>query len=162
MLFQNLHSDLSQSVGWQDLEFGAPTIIGFALLCSRALSSTESRPDASILNELSNEAKTILVLAANRGTIDVRASRESFDSAERFLAICVEYELDQRILFLQKSDPHQTIKFLEGFRELCLAGLIMHHLQKDFSLSAAGFEMAKTLKRENYESLIQFGVETEH
>ena len=161
MLFRNLGGgDQNQSISWQDLEFGAPTIIGYARLCSLALS--QPTPGSPSLDDLSNEAKTILAAVRERGTLDVRASRESFDSAERFLAVCVEFELDRRLLFLQKEDPKQTVRFLEGFRELCQSGLVVHHLQKDFSLSAAGFDLAAKLTRDDYEDLLSFAVEIEH
>lgn len=162
MLFRNLNSEDKQATQWQDLGYGAPTIIGFANLCSLAIAQPAVEDELVSAGGLSDEAKTILVAAANRGTIDVRADRESFNSAERFLAICVEYELDQRLLFLQKDDPEQTIRFLEGFRQLCQSGLVIHHLQRDFSLSAAGYKMAKSLDRGRFESLLSFAVEIEH
>ncbi len=164
MLLRNLGPDDRNPMGWEDLEKGAPTILGFASLCSRAIVSSEANEaDAErIANELSNEAKTILVAAATRGTIDIRASREPFDSAQRFLAVCVEYELDQRLLFLQKDDPSQTVGFLDGFRQLCRAGLVIHHLQKDFSLSSSGYALAATLNRDDYSELLGFAVEIEH
>ena len=143
---------------WQDLGYGAPTIMGFATLCSRAITN-RSQCD---LDELCGEAKAILVAAADRGTMDIRASREPFDSSERLMAICVEFELDRRLLFLRKDDPQQTVRFLEGFRQLCESGLVLHHLQKDFSLSATGFEIAKQLNRADHESLLSFAVEIEH
>ena len=132
MLFRNLGSDdQKQATLWQDLGHGSPTIIGFANLCSRAMVSD---PGASLprFEDLSDEAKTILVAAADRGTIDIRADKDSFDSAERFLAVCVEFELDRRLLFLQKEHPEQTLRFLEGFRQLCQTGLVMHTCKKIF------------------------------
>ena len=159
MLLRNLGSDHQLQTAWNDLADGAPTVIGLASLCGLAL----AKPlEVCVADQLSDEAKTILVLAAKRGTIDIRANRNSFDSADRFLAVCVEYELDHRFLFLQKDNPQQTIRFLEGFRELCQHGLVIHHLQKDFSLSSQGFVVAQTLARSDFESLIQFAVELEH
>ena len=162
MLFRNLGADdQKQATQWSDLGFGAPTIIGFANLCSQAMTSPAGSVTTSE-NDLSDEAKAILVATTNRGTIDIRASRESFDSAARFLAVCVEYELDRRLLFLQKENPEQTIRFLEGFRQLCQSGLVIHHLHKEFSLSVAGFDLAKTLKREDFEQQLGFATEIEH
>lgn len=151
-------NDQTASQAWQDLGEGAPTIMGFANLCSQAITNGS----ACDLQDLSDEAKAILAVVGNRGTMDIRASREPFDSAQRMLAVCAEYELDRRLLFLQKEDPEQTVRFLEGFRQLCQSGLVLHHLQKDFSLSAAGFEIAKKLKRSDYEALLKFAVEIEH
>ena len=157
MLSRNLGQSDLQSNSWSDLGHGAPTILGYANLCSRAMGAASGD-----VADLAPEALAILAVAATRGTIDIRASREPFDSAERFLAVCVEHELDQRLLFLQKSDPKQTIRFLEGFRQLCAAGFMIHHLQRDFSLSVAGFEAAEKLKKSDYESLLEFAVEIEH
>jgi hypothetical protein len=163
MLLRNLGGDDHKlATQWQDLGFGAPTIIGFANLCSLAMCQVSDSAQSDLPQQLSGEAKTILVAAAKRGTIDIRADRDSFDSAERFLAVCVEVELDHRLLFLQKENPEQTIRFLEGFRQLCQSGLVMHHLQKDFSLSASGFAIAKSLKREEFVGLLEFGMEIEH
>ena len=160
MLLRNLGGDHQKlNTQWQDLGHGAPTIIGFANLCSIAM--MQSTPDPTG-EGLSDEALTILVAAAKRGAIDIRADRDSFDSAERFLAVCVEYELDQRILFLKKEDPEQTIRFLEGFRQLCQRGLVIHHMQKDFSLSAPGFELARSVDVEKHQSLLDFGTKIEH
>lgn len=159
MLSRNLGQSDLQANSWNDLGHGAPTILGFANLCSRAM----AQPNRALeISELSSEALAILAASAKRGTMDIRASREPFDSAERFLAVCVEHELDQRLLFLQKSNPKQTIRFLEGFRQLCECGFVMHHLQRDFSLSVTGFEAAEKLDREDYEPLLQFAVEIEH
>ena len=165
MLQRNLGQDDRNPIGWEDLEKGAPTILGFAALCSRAITMCDDtvEPNFEKLNDaLSDEAKTILVAAANRGTMDIRGSRESFDSTERFLAVCVEYELDQRLLFMQKENPEQTVRFLDGFRQLCQAGLLIHHLQKDFSLSSIGYTFARTLERDVYSDLLGFAVEIEH
>jgi hypothetical protein len=158
MLMRNLGTDSTRSA-WHDLSEGAPTIAGFASLCGRALSAPQAECS---LEELSEEAKTILVAATPRGTIDIRANRDSFDSAERFLAVCVEYELDQRLLFLDKSKPQQTIRFLEGFRELCQQGMVIHHLQRDFSLTQRGFAFAEHLVRDDFKELLAFGVLLEH
>jgi len=103
-------NDQTNSQSWQDLGHGAPTIMALATVCSRAI---VNRPDCN-LDDLSDEAKAILAVAADRGTMDIRASREPFDSS------------------------------------------------KDFSLSASGFEIAKQLKRADYEAILKFAVEIEH
>ncbi len=160
MLLRNLGADSArQQTNWNDLAEGAATITGFATLCGFALAKPIEECSAA---QLSDEAKAILVAAAERGTIDIRANRDSFDSADRFLAVCVEYELDRRLLFLDKNQPQQTIRFLDGFRELCENGLVIHHLQKDFSLSSRGFALANQLNRSDFETLLDFGIELEH
>jgi hypothetical protein len=74
----------------------------------------------------------------------------------------VESELEKRLLFLQKENPEQTVKFLEGFRQLCQHGLVIHHLQRDFSLSALGFQLAQSLNPEDYASSLKFASEIDH
>lgn len=160
MLQRNLSEATNKPTAWQELAEGAPTILAFAQLCGLAMVEAPLDTDLpAIADKLSDEAKTILALAANRGTIEIRAHRDPFDSVERFLAVCVELELERRVLFLQKEDPQQTVKFLEGFRQLCRAGLILHHLQRDFSLSNQGFELAKTIRKDDFNHLIRWGVE---
>ena len=164
MLFRNLNTPNPSATSWEDLAFGAPTIIGFAELCRQRIASMPNTLDGEfdLNDELSVAARTILAAAANRGTIDIRANQDSFNSAERFLAVCVESELEQRLLFLQKENPEQTVKFLEGFRQLCQHGLVIHHLQRDFSLSALGFQFARTLDTKDYESSLKFASEIDH
>jgi hypothetical protein len=164
MIPRNLSGDVGPPTPWQELEAGASTISAFAELCRRSLiSPPESSIDAS---DLSAEAKTILVAGANRGVIDVRAFKEDFDSVQRFLAICVETQPGDRILFLQRDEPEQTVAFLEGFAELCRNGLIMHHLGRDFSFSKLGFSMASQLvesgAQESVAALLEFGTAVEH
>ncbi len=142
---------------WQELAEGAPTIIGFAQLCSLAISDTNQT--AVILEQLSDEAKCILGLAASRGTLEIWFQRDGFDSVERFLAVCVEVQPQSRKLFLRKEDPQQTVKFLDGFRQLCRAGLVLHHLQRDFSLSKQGFELARLISVDDYQTMIDFAID---
>jgi hypothetical protein len=162
MLNRNLTPDPNQTkLQWEDLNFGAPTIIALANICSHAMSASQTDIERNV-SQLSDEAKTILVAASQRGTIDIRASRERVDSVERFLAVCVEHELEQWMLFLDRDKPEQTIRFLDGFRQLCMAGLVIHHLQKDFSLSSSGFDLAKTLNRDDFKELLTFPTEIVH
>lgn len=142
---------------WQELAEGAPTIIGFARLCSQAISDTNQT--AVTLEQLSDEAKCLLAMAAPRGTFEIWFQRDGFDSVERFLAVCVEQQPHRRKLLLQKEDPQQTVKFLEGFRQLCQSGLVLHHLQRDFSLSSQGFELAQLLSIDDYQALIDFAID---
>jgi len=65
MLFRNL-VDQNQAISWHDLEFGAATIIGYAQLCSLALSHPNQIAGSSAIDDLSDEAKTILVTARDR------------------------------------------------------------------------------------------------
>lgn len=115
----------------------------------------------TLLSSLSTEAKTLLFVAAERGVLEIRVHKDGFDSVERFLAICVERQPEKRLLFLRKEQPQQTVRFLDGFRQLCEKGLVIHHLQGDFSLSSQGFELAKTLEPAELKQSIEFAVELE-
>ncbi|MEL7497788.1 MAG: hypothetical protein AAFN77_09275 [Planctomycetota bacterium] len=146
---------------WEELGFGAPTIAAFARLCADALQrgvTDKIDPNDEKGWNLSVEAKTILWLSRARGTFEIRANKDGFDSAERFLAVAVELEVDRWRVLLDKQSPEQTVRFLDGFRELCARGLLLHHLQREFSLSARGFELSKELESEPSESLASFGL----
>ena len=77
------------------------------------------------------EARGLLKLAQRRGTFEIRAKKDGFDSAERLLAVAVEVEPEQGRLLLDKSTPRQTIRFLEAFAMLCGLGLVVHHVQAE-------------------------------
>lgn len=154
MLSRSFNSDDASHGLWQQLGDGAPTVAGFAGLCSRSLAGLVDPPAS-----LSEEANAILVAAANRGVIEIRISKESFDSLDRFVAVCVELDVEHRLLFKQKSNPRQTLRFLEGFRQLCQAGFVLHHALKDFSLTVAGFDQADSLDRDDFEELLAFAEE---
>lgn len=159
MLFRHLGSpDAQQQTLWQELGEGAPTLVAFAQLAAAAL-QRDSDADAE---PLIPEAEAILVAAAPRGMMDIRANREPFDSSERLLAVCVEIAENRRLLFLRRDQPEQTVRFLEGFRQLCRQGWVMHHLQREFSLSARGFERARELDPDRFQELLAFAVELEH
>ncbi len=158
MLLRNLSmTDQSGSLVLQELSDGLPTIAAFARLCGRAISG-EAQPLAS----LAPEALAIVSASGGTGRFDIRGDRDAFESADRFLAVCVEIAADRRLLFRDKANPRQTIMFLEGFRQLCQTGLVMHHMLKDFSLSTAGFELSDRLDAADYRDLIGFATEIEH
>lgn len=164
MIPRNLSAESAGVTAWQELEFGAATILALAELCKRAIIDPPSS-DIS-LDGLSNEAKAILLCGGNRGVIDIRACKDDYDSVERFLAVCVETEPDSHLLFLQKDEPAQTVAFLEGFAELCRAGLIVHHLGRDFSFSKMGYEFAKRVAEsgcaKSLEPQVDFAVKLDH
>ncbi len=158
MLLRNLNaSDQATSSCLQELSEGLPTIAAFARLCGRAISG-----DVAQTEELGREALALLSAAGQRGMFEIRGDRDAFESADRFLAICVEIEADRRLLFRDKSNPRQTMRFMDGFRQLCQAGLVMHHLWKDFSLTIQGFELADQLDRMEVQDMIDFASEIEH
>jgi hypothetical protein len=65
----------------------------------------------------------------------------------------------QTIAFRDPQVPEVTIRFLEGFRQLCSFGLVMHHIHRDFSLTSRGFDIARTLKREEVQPWLDKGTE---
>lgn len=163
MIPRNYSGDSGGPAAWQELETGVATISAFAELCRRAMIAPPENVDS---DELSDEAKAILVCGGQRGVIDIRASKDDFDSVERFLAVCVETEPDSRMLFLQRNDPVKTVAFLDGFGELCRLGLVLHHLGRDFSFSKTGYDLSKRLV-ENGESetigvLLEFATKLDH
>jgi len=130
---------------WEELGAGVPTLMAFARLCSNALVADRRQP----ADELSEEARAILYVARRRGSIEVKGTDTAVDSSERLLAVCVEVEPDRQFVFRRRGDPQLTVRCLEGFRELCSSGMVMHHLFREFSLTHSGFEMAKTIERES-------------
>lgn len=139
---------------WQELGEGAPTLAGFARLCSLALAGY-AKPD----RPLSGEAKAILYAARERGVIEVKGSHRAFNAPARMLAVHVETGPQQTLIFRNPDKPEVTIRFLAGFRELCEAGLAMHHIYGDFSLSREGFDLARTIPHAEVELLLRDTIE---
>lgn len=142
-MIRNYSQDGSQMALWEELGAGVPTLMAFARLCGEALAANRQDP----VEELSEEAKAILYTARTRGSIEIKGTDTAVDSSERLLAICVEVEPDQQFVFRRRGDPKLTVRFLDGFRQLCASGLVMHHLFREFSLTHSGFELAKTIQR---------------
>ena len=112
-------------------------MMALATLCSRALTAGKvlDRP-------LSAEARAILYAARLRGVLEIKGNYRAFEAPERFLTVYVELNNETPLALKSRDEPALTIRFLDGFRELCEAGLIMHHLYRDFSLTRAGFAAA--------------------
>ena len=150
---------------WEELGHGAATISGFARLCADAIqfgTSSAENPENETQLTISAESVAILLLAKSRGILEIRAKKDGFDSAERLLAVAIEREQDRWQVLLDKNSIEQTVRFLDGFRELCRNGLILHHLQREFSLSAKGFDVAKSIEADdNLLTLLTFGYEAE-
>jgi hypothetical protein len=139
---------------WQELGEGAPTLGGFARLCSLALAG-HAQPD----RPLSVEAKAILFAARDRGVLEIKGSNRAFDAPARLLAVHVETGPQQTTVFRNRDKPEVTIRYLGGFRELCEAGLTMHHIYGDFSLTREGFDRARTISAEEVESAMKDAIE---
>jgi hypothetical protein len=103
---------------------------------------------------LSPEARCILYAARERGVVEVKGANRAFDAPGRMLAIYIEADADHTLIFRSRENPAFTIRFLAGFRELCVAGLAMHHIYTEFSLTSEGLEVAKTVPREEVASLL--------
>jgi len=142
------------AISWQAMGAGAPTIIALAQLCGRAVLCETTTPRSQIMESLPAEAHAILHAAAQRGVIELKSNNLAFDAVERFLAVHVEQAPQQWRVFRTPGDPQQTIRFLDAFRQLCAAGLVMHHLYADFSLTPAGFDVAATIDPATVEPML--------
>ena len=153
----NLDSE-TPGITWQDLNLGAPTIIAMAHLCAVSMARLdipECNPET-----LSREALAILSAARRSGSIFIRGDKNAFEPSERFLAVCVQLDDGRRIEFRRPQDPEQTVRFMDGLRQLVVAGLVMHQLMNDFSLTARGFEIAQSIDQEEVNDLIAMGNDT--
>ena len=139
---------------WQELGQGAPTLAGLARVCSLSMATGGDKQ-----THLSVEAKAILFAARKRGVIEVKGSNRAFDAPGRMLAVYVEMEPDRTLIFRSREDPLITIRFLAGFRELCAAGLVMHHIYQEFSLTREGIDAAGGVPETEVEPLIALGTE---
>lgn len=139
---------------WQELGEGAPTLAGFARLCSLGLAG-QAQPD----RPLSLEAKAILFTARERGVVEIKGTNRAFDAPARLLAVHVELDAQHTTVFRNRDKPEVTIRFLAGFRELCEAGLAMHHIYGDFSLTREGFEIARTISAEEVTDVMKDAIE---
>ena len=153
---QPLDNYLSGS--WDALGAGAPVLVALSQLCSNAMVSLDATNEM-IADHLSPESKAILVAARNRGVIEIKAVNTAFEAASRMLAVYVELDETQTIAFRDPTEPEVTVRFLEGFRVLCDKGLVMHHTHRDFSLSSKGFELARTISKQEVQPWLDKGTE---
>lgn len=144
-----------ESITWDDLTSGLPTIVAMARLCGNVIASLDDMSPAA--DHLSLEAQAIASAAIKTGAISIRGDKNAFEPGERFLAICVELAEGNRIEFRCADDPEQTMRFVDGFRQLCRNGLAMHQLMNEFSLTRAGFELARTVDQKSIEKLVALG-----
>ena len=61
----------------------------------------------------------------------------------------------------RQVNTRQTVRFLEAFAMLCGLGLVIHHVQAEFSFSSLGFEKAAELNQQDaeFEKLLSYGFE---
>ena len=141
---------------WEALGEGAPLLVALAQMCSERWVRGES---AVTLEELSQHARCLLYAARNRGIIEIRAVNSAFDAAARILAVYVELSDERTIAFRNQHSPEVTLKFLEGFRELCAGGLVIHHIYRDFSLAPQALTMARQIERTEVQELLDQATE---
>ena len=150
--------DRYQFAAWDELGAGAPTVVAYAAICSQAMVSAAPAPSS-----LSLPARTILFAARERGVFEIKGTYDAFEATARLLAVCVMLEDEQTLVFLNSEEPELTIRFLDGFRELCRAGLMMHHMYREFSLTGRGFDWARKVVREEVTPLLsKFPLEPPH
>jgi len=166
------------SGSWEALGNGAPVLVALAQICSEAwtrgprqTSKQASRSAAtgaagdhsddvdSGIEGLSGEALAILHAARSRGIIELKAVNTAFDAAARLLAVYVEETDERTIAFRDSQRPEVTVRFLDGFRELCERGLVIHHIYRDFSLSPRGFELAQGVERATVQKWLDMATE---
>jgi hypothetical protein len=109
--------------------------------------------------QLSREAKSLLYAARNRGVMEVKGSNRAFDAPGRMLAVYVEVDPERTLIFRSRENPAFTIRCLAGFRELCAAGLVMHHINTEFSLTREGLEAAQTVAESEVRDLLALATE---
>jgi hypothetical protein len=126
---------------WEALGQGAPLLVALAQLCSERWSQGATVS----LDQLSTTAQAILYAARDRGIIEIRAVNSAFDAAARLLAVYVEVDEEHTLVFRDQRKPEVTLQFLNGFRELCSHGLIIHHIHRDFSLAPVAFDLARAV-----------------
>lgn len=145
---------------WDALGSGAPMLVALAQLASDAwVLRRQTGGEPPELSQLLPEGQAILFAARERGIIELRAVNSAFDAAARLLAVYVEETDERTVAFRDANEPAVTLQFLEGFRQLCELGLIMHHIARDFSLTPAAFELARQIPRSEVQSLLDKATE---
>jgi hypothetical protein len=146
---------------WEALGNGAPMLVALAQLCCERWVHGSPHPQVE-LEQLSGEARAILFAARDRGIIEIKAVNTAFDAAARILAVYVELDDEHTIAFRDPKNPEVTIQFLDGFRELCEHGMVLHHIYRDFSLAPTAITLARSIEREQVQSFLdkstEFGI----
>ena len=163
MKTQNLNPiDNYLSGSWEALGNGAPVLVALAQMCSHTWTREaygDAKPEVVTLSGLNGEALAILFAARTRGIIELKAVNTAFDAAARLLAVYVEETDERTIAFRDSRRPEVTVRFLDGFRQLCQRGLIIHHIYRDFSLSPRGFELAQTVQQTEVQQYLDMATE---
>ncbi len=145
---------------WEALGSGAPMLVAFAQMCNDTwVHRRDLLPLEESFENLSGHAKTILFAAARRGMIEIKAVNSAFEAAARTLAVYIEIDEDRTVVFRDAANPEVTMQFLSGFRELCSAGFIIHHIARDFSLAPEAFSIAKAIPESDIAALLSQATE---
>jgi len=153
-LLPSTANDPRWTATWEQLGQGVPTLAGLASVASSAIATGG---DLSL--QLSPEARCLLFASRNRGIMEIKGANRAFDSPGRMLAVYVEADAERTLIFRSRENPAVTIRFLAGFRDLCAAGLVMHHIFTEFSLTRRGLEVAQAIDEEEVRGLLQLGRE---
>lgn len=137
---------------WDDLTASVPTIVAMAQLCANRLVEP---PDT--IPELGDQAKAILASAQDQGVIEIKGNNSEFESSKRMIAVYVEIDSNSQLMFRGKT-PEITVQFLDAFRELCSAGIIIHHVGGEFSLNTNGYELARGINRDTVNEILDQAV----
>ena len=147
--------DDGPSDAWTDLVNAVPTIGALARVCGQQL-GVDVIPAEEL--SLSQEAEAILFTASGRGMIEIKGTNKEFESPQRLLAVYVELENESHLMFRSRTEPEITIRFLDGFRELCRAGLVLHQCAAEFSLTRQGFQVARGVDETAIAELLELGI----
>ncbi|MCA9129891.1 MAG: hypothetical protein KDB22_22545 [Planctomycetales bacterium] len=139
---------------WEALAEGAPMLVALAQLCNDAWVHRRGRAADPSKAILLPEARAILFAARARGVVEIRAVNSAFDAASRLLAVYVEVDEERTIAFRDASQPEVTLLFLEGFRNLCESGLVLHHIARDFTLSPQALQIARQIDQQEVAELL--------
>jgi hypothetical protein len=142
---------------WEALGNGAPMLVSLAQLCSQRW--VNAQPEKITLDDLPVESLTLLYAARDRGIVEIRAVNSAFDPAARLLAVYVESSSEHTIAFRDKVNPEVTARFLDGFRQLCDRGLIMHHIYGDFCLAPRALELARQIEAATVQEMLDKATE---
>lgn len=162
MLPINLSSSSgADSTFLEQLNSGLPTLWRLAVLCSNAIGNegkAETSSESMIAKAsqgLSQESKTMLYLAKNRGAFDIKVDRNAFDSADRMLTVHIETDDNIWQPCKVPNMRKKNIAYLESFFAMCRSGLILHHVSSEFSLSSLGFQVSEQIESESVEDEIR-------
>ena len=152
----------------EQLNQGIPSIWQMAKMCTAAQNQgigageAESSHSCANTSDLSTECQTILWLARNRGSFDIKFDRNAFESSDRVLTVHVEVGENSWQPCRVARNIRKNIAFLEAFMSLCRLGLVLHHVNTEFTLSGRGFECADSIAEDEIKAEIENLVTIDH